>query len=708
MPPASGSSGGDYANGEPESHRDEDPERTLWMGDLSTDWTAEEIGEMFRKEYGDVSVYRPFDNRMQRLAPYAFVRFSDAESAHRAYDELAGADIPDYAGCRFRLNPRWRRNVPGNGKRRRSPSPPPHRSRRHRSEDDDRSVSSSSHRRNYNHRSGGGGRGSSADQQQPHHKGSPRGGRGGDYYRVTLWPGGRPGEVPPGTSIGKVLDEYLRRKFAGSHSASNDEDPEWRRVYDDARGEVVAAVVDGKLRARGDVVEESWRRVMPVLGTSFEGYDVLSRSLLFVAALAVSIELPGRRLNVLYNDNCATTLLDIVWKNVPSDEDAEGGDAHSVVVVDHARLETSMRQLIDLDVKLDAANVPIDSLEDQRHVAWTRNHSCLVTRSRVRVGDEVHVFVSPRPYPLVESTRALKRFDFGLEMFGKTLKLTTKARKPRPSTDCSVSVACAFSSSSSPPYDDAVAQSAAKIKRLFDGSSAVVNELMFVNPRRLAAADAALDIDVGQCADQLKGKTIVLVGPPGSAVALVASRLAAALEARGKLPSEIARLSGGQGASATRIRRQGLYYSGNPESFFSEELAANDVCVVRCEPFAQPNVDDLNCVSARDLKEIRCLVAADIELDAARLLDDLAEPSYYDGPQPIVVLNTSLPYELNALKPFVEPKLRDIKPTSPAYFRARQLLDTLAHFQAMLPHQLPHSSFLRVPLCDASRRHLLK
>ena len=111
----------------------EDPEKTLWMGDLAYEWDEAFITHFF-DGFGQVKVFRPYDQRADRPALYAFVTFESAEDCARAYEELNGSGIPE-TRRRFRLNPRSRRPPPGGGgggyrdeggprKRQRSWSPP--------------------------------------------------------------------------------------------------------------------------------------------------------------------------------------------------------------------------------------------------------------------------------------------------------------------------------------------------------------------------------------------------------------------------------------------------------------------------------------------------------------------------------------------------------------------------------------------------------
>jgi len=85
----------------------EDPEKTLWMGDLAFEWDEAFIADLF-EGFGNVTAYRPYDPRADRPTLYAFVTFESEAEATRAFEELNGATIPD-TRRRFRLNPRSKR-----------------------------------------------------------------------------------------------------------------------------------------------------------------------------------------------------------------------------------------------------------------------------------------------------------------------------------------------------------------------------------------------------------------------------------------------------------------------------------------------------------------------------------------------------------------------------------------------------------------------
>jgi len=59
------------------------------------------------------------------------------------------------------------------------------------------------------------------------------------------------------------------------------------------------------------------------------------------------------------------------------------------------------------------------------------------------------------------------------------------------------------------------------------------------------------------------------------------------------------------------------------------------------------------------------------------------------------MFNSSLLYELNALRPLAEPLLAGIKPDSPHYRTAERLLRLLSFFTAMESNKVPFNSILR-------------
>lgn len=60
-----------------------------------------------------------------------------------------------------------------------------------------------------------------------------------------------------------------------------------------------------------------------------------------------------------------------------------------------------------------------------------------------------------------------------------------------------------------------------------------------------------------------------------------------------------------------------------------------------------------------------------------------------------IMFNTSLVYELAALKPFVEPLLKEIGPENPEHVEARRLLKFLSYFRSIQSTNIPPNSILR-------------
>ncbi|KAJ8600857.1 hypothetical protein CTAYLR_008212 [Chrysophaeum taylorii] len=590
------------------------PERTLWMGDLALEWREEEIVGMFKDSV--VKVSRPFDQRADRPALYAFIVFETEELARQAYDELNGQALPEPYRGRFRLNPRW---VARARKRRRSSSPPARR------------TSGSSPRR----------------RDPPNGGGAPR-----RFHRLTLWPGPRAGEVPPGVAVGKILDDFSRRWL------SEPDDEAWARALEESR--IVGAMVDGELRSPQDPVDESWERVMPVLSRSLEGYEMLRRSLVFLLALAVSIELPEARFRVAHECPDGSLLCDIEYK-------------------DPQRLAASVRQLVDLDVSF---------------VARAKK----TTRAKVRVGEDVRTFETSNRGLLLDSARGLRGFDFALESAAPYLKLSMRSSKPRTRSSSGIALCAGLEPVSfDVPYDPGTVEAMdAHTQRHGLDRVDAINALLAEDPdllyQRIRVVEACFALQIDNLAVTCAGKSVVLAGLRGSACGAIAKRLALALAARGDRPREVL-------ADPGTIRATGIYYRVDPELLRQPN---RELLCVWCDPLDQPNLDDLARVSSRDIRDSRVLAAscyagkqpaADV---LARDLLLLRKP-----PPPCdIVFSTSLPYDLHVLKPFITPHLRNLKPEVPEYFRATQLLATLDQFEPILLENLPPTSILKSILTD--------
>ena len=59
------------------------------------------------------------------------------------------------------------------------------------------------------------------------------------------------------------------------------------------------------------------------------------------------------------------------------------------------------------------------------------------------------------------------------------------------------------------------------------------------------------------------------------------------------------------------------------------------------------------------------------------------------------IFNTSLIYELGALKPFAVPLLKEIKDTEPEYAEARRLINMLKYFDTIPQEVVPSNSLLK-------------
>ena len=90
-----------------------EPTHTLFVGNVSFDATEDAVWELF-SEYGDVvNVRLPTDRETGAMKGFAYVEFSNVESAKKAYEGAAGGEI---GGRYFRLDySHPREAVPGSG-----------------------------------------------------------------------------------------------------------------------------------------------------------------------------------------------------------------------------------------------------------------------------------------------------------------------------------------------------------------------------------------------------------------------------------------------------------------------------------------------------------------------------------------------------------------------------------------------------------------
>ncbi|KAH8052881.1 hypothetical protein JL720_14815 [Aureococcus anophagefferens] len=279
----------------------EDPEKTLWMGDLAFEWDEAFIADLF-EGFGAVTAYRPYDPRADRPTLYAFVTFESEAEATRAFEELNGATI------------RTRAPRPSRADRRdRGPGDP--------------------------------GRGDPARDRDEPRRERPANGRPrpdqeeGEAYAALALLAAATGEVPPGVPVGKVLGDFTARFVAERpRQAESPEDTCWRRALELGGNGVVAALVDGVLVAASERVQHHHATLVPVLARSPFGFAVLRRTLAFVMQLSASIETPRLRLAAPRG----------FLATVDGDDDVR-------VDADYcARLDASVRQLVDLDAVIAA------------------------------------------------------------------------------------------------------------------------------------------------------------------------------------------------------------------------------------------------------------------------------------------------------------------------------------------------------------------
>jgi uridine kinase len=121
-------------------------------------------------------------------------------------------------------------------------------------------------------------------------------------------------------------------------------------------------------------------------------------------------------------------------------------------------------------------------------------------------------------------------------------------------------------------------------------------------------------------------------------------------------------------------------------------------------PFSQVNLNEGNFTSNNVNRLIRRIVR-DFRSRGYSALDTLGRwESVRHGEDKFIfpfmsssdlVYNTSLDYELNVLKSFCKPLLKSVKPGSPYYNLAQELLTFLSHFFAVSHDYVPATSILR-------------
>mmetsp|Transcript_33260 Transcript_33260/g.42501 ORF Transcript_33260/g.42501 Transcript_33260/m.42501 type:complete len:374 (+) Transcript_33260:637-1758(+) len=164
--------------------------------------------------------------------------------------------------------------------------------------------------------------------------------------------------------------------------------------------------------------------------------------------------------------------------------------------------------------------------------------------------------------------------------------------------------------------------------------------------------------------------------------------------------------------AGTRIRRtNGVLLVHGPHAFNQEligdtlrSLPPESQYRVYVEPISQLNVDDLLRVSSTKVRLLR-IIAQEHTLRQAsarksiqkfaglQAVDETHLFPYQDTAD--VVFNSSLPYDVPVLKPFVAPLLRSIPPDSPDYCMSQNLTTFLSFFESFSPEMLPDSSLLR-------------
>ena len=118
----------------------------------------------------------------------------------------------------------------------------------------------------------------------------------------------------------------------------------------------------------------------------------------------------------------------------------------------------------------------------------------------------------------------------------------------------------------------------------------------------------------------------------------------------------------------------------------------------------QLKIDRFNRVSSTDLRLLRRMVR-DAAYRGYSAMDTLGRwESVLRGEKrwifpyqenADVMANSSLVYELAVLKPFAEPLLRQVDPTSPLYIEAKRLLAFLGWVETLAPELVPDNSLLR-------------
>ena len=133
-------------------------------------------------------------------------------------------------------------------------------------------------------------------------------------------------------------------------------------------------------------------------------------------------------------------------------------------------------------------------------------------------------------------------------------------------------------------------------------------------------------------------------------------------------------------------------------------LDRNQLFKIYVSALFQLNIDNYNRVPTTEVRLIRRLVRDNQfrGIDPERTLGQWASVRRGENAnifpyqeEANVMFNSSLLYELNALRPFAEPLLAGIRPDSPYYHTAERLLRLLSFFTSMEVNKIPFNSILR-------------
>lgn len=133
-------------------------------------------------------------------------------------------------------------------------------------------------------------------------------------------------------------------------------------------------------------------------------------------------------------------------------------------------------------------------------------------------------------------------------------------------------------------------------------------------------------------------------------------------------------------------------------------LERNQLYKIYVSALFQLNIDSVNRIPTTEVRLIRRLVRDDQfrGIDPQRTLAQWASvrqgENNYIFPyqeEADVMFNSSLLYELNALRPYAEPLLVNIPHENPDYETIQRLLRLLSFFSPLVPTKVPHNSILR-------------